>query len=98
LLAAARAFIDAFSGRIARGLRALPAPAFALHQIASPKSLYTGCMPALLFRCPTTTMLVQHWTDEEKDSEDDYEGVTCPACAGTHFVNGQGKVLGSDEE
>ena len=57
--------------------------------------VYTGWMPALLFRCPTTKMLVQHWTQDEKDSEDDYEGVTCPACTGTHFVNSQGKVLGS---
>ena len=55
-------------------------------------------MPALLFKCPTTKMLVQHWADDDEDSEEHYEGVTCPACTGTPFVNRKGKVLGSDEE
>ena len=31
-------------------------------------------------------------------SEDDYEEITCHACASVHFVNGKGKVLGGDGE
>ena len=54
-------------------------------------------MAALLFTCPITRMKVQHWLDDDEDvSEDDYEGVTCQACAGVHFVNRKGKVLGGD--
>jgi hypothetical protein len=56
-------------------------------------------MAALLFTCPITRMRVQHWLDDDEDaSEDDYEGVTCQACAGMHFVNRKGKVLGGDDE
>jgi hypothetical protein len=40
-------------------------------------------------------MRVQHWLDDDEDtSEDDYEGITCQACAGVHFLNRKGKVLG----
>jgi hypothetical protein len=54
-------------------------------------------MAALLFTCPITRMRVQHWLNDDKDaSEDDYEGITCQACAGVHFVNRKGKVLGGD--
>ena len=39
-------------------------------------------------------MRVQHRLDDDEDtSEDDYEGITCQACAGVHFVNRKGKVL-----
>jgi len=56
-------------------------------------------MAALLFTCPITRMRVQHWLDDDEDaSEDDYERVTCQACAGVHFVNRKGKVLGGDDE
>ena len=56
-------------------------------------------MATLLFTCPNTRMKVQHWLDEDEDaSEDDYEGVTCQACAGVHFVNRNGKVLGGGDE
>jgi len=52
-------------------------------------------MAALLFTCPITRMTVQHWLDDDEDaSEDDYEGVTCQACAGVHLVIWMGKVLG----
>jgi hypothetical protein len=55
-------------------------------------------MAALIFTCPITRMRVQHWlTDDEDASEDDYEEITCLACAGMHFVNRKGKVLGGDE-
>ena len=56
-------------------------------------------MAALLFTCPITRMKVQHWLDDDEDvPEDDYEGITCQACAGVHFVNPKGKVLGGDDE
>jgi hypothetical protein len=55
-------------------------------------------MTALLFTCPITRMRVQHWLNDDNDaSEDDYEGITCQACAGVHFVNRNGKVLGGDD-
>ena len=55
-------------------------------------------MAALLFTCPNTRMKVQHWLDDEYASEDDYVGITCHACAGVHFVNRKGKVLGGDDD
>ena len=56
-------------------------------------------MAALLFTCPNTRMEVQHWLDDDEDaSEDDYEGIACQACAGVHFVNRKGKVLGGDDD
>ena len=56
-------------------------------------------MAALLFTFPITRIKVQHWLDDDEDvSEDDYEGVTCQACAGVHFVNRKGKVLGGDDK
>jgi hypothetical protein len=56
-------------------------------------------MAALLFTCPITQMKVQHWLDDDEDaSEDDYEGITCQACAGVHFVNRKGRVSGSLDE
>jgi hypothetical protein len=52
-------------------------------------------MGAILFTCPTTQFKVQHWLDDDEDaSEDDYEGITCQACAGVHFVNRKGKGAG----
>jgi len=54
-------------------------------------------MGTFLFTCPVTQLKVQHWLDDDRDaSEDDYEGITCEACAGVHFVNRKGKVLGDD--
>jgi hypothetical protein len=50
------------------------------------------------FLGPTTRMMVQHWLDDDEDaSEEDYEDITCHACAGVHFVNRKGKVLGSGD-
>ena len=53
----------------------------------------------LVFRCPATGMKVQA-TFAAKDSEETdhrseiYETVSCPACAGTHFVDVKsGKML-----
>jgi hypothetical protein len=44
-------------------------------------------------------MVVQHWLDGgDEVTEDDYEGVDCPACAQVHFINRKtGKVLGSED-
>jgi hypothetical protein len=53
----------------------------------------------ILFTCPATKMLVQHWLGDDGDEarEDDYEGVDCSACAQVHFINRKtGKVLGSE--
>ena len=56
-------------------------------------------MAAMLFTCPNTLLKVQHWLDDDEyASEDDYVGITCHACAGVHFVNRKGKVLGGDGE
>jgi hypothetical protein len=56
-------------------------------------------MGAILFTCPTTQFKVQHWLEDDEDtSQDDYVGIPCEACAGIHFVNRNGKVLGRDEE
>ena len=51
---------------------------------------------ALIFTHPNTRMKVQHWLDDnEEASEDDFEGITCEACAGVHFVN---RHVGDDDE
>lgn len=70
--------------------------AIALDQIRAPgtNDIQTGSDPVHL-----SVDAVQHWLDDDEDvSSDDYEGVTCEACAGVHFVNRKGKVLGRDEE
>jgi hypothetical protein len=47
-------------------------------------------MAALLFTCPNTQMKAQHWLDDDEHaSEDDYEGITCHACAGVHSSTGR---------
>lgn len=59
---------------------------------------YIPFMGAILFTCPSTRFTVQHWLDDdERASDDDYEGITCPACARVHFLNRSGKVLGSND-
>jgi len=51
----------------------------------------------ILFTCPATNFRVQHWLDDGDDvSEEEHEGVACPACTKLHFINRKtGKVLGS---
>jgi integrase len=45
-------------------------------------------MAYFVFRCPTTSMNVQHWSDEDDDvPEHEYEGIICPACTRLHFLN-----------
>jgi len=57
-------------------------------------------MAAFIFTCPETSMLVQHWLDEEADlQENEYEGLICPACTKLHFFNRKtGKLFGQKEE
>jgi hypothetical protein len=57
-------------------------------------------MAAFIFTCPETSMLVQHWLDEDTDvQEHEYEGLICPACTKLHFFNRKtGKLFGQDEE
>jgi hypothetical protein len=41
-------------------------------------------------------MLVQHWLEDREDAtEDEQEGIDCPACSKLHFVSRKtAKVLG----
>jgi hypothetical protein len=56
-------------------------------------------MAPFLFTCPTTSMKVQHWSDQNDDvRENEYEGIICPACTRLHFLNRKnGKLLGQDD-
>ena len=43
-----------------------------------------------IYRCPTTGMNVQGWTDDDHPADGDdnrYQMVTCLACRRFHFVN-----------
>jgi uncharacterized protein YbaR (Trm112 family) len=58
-------------------------------------------MPTLLlFSCPITRMKVQHWLDSDEDtSANEYEAITCQACARIHLINRKtGKLLGQEDE
>jgi len=57
-------------------------------------------MARFVFRCPVTSMNVQHWLDDDDDApENEYEAITCKACARLHFLNLRtGKLLGQDDE
>jgi hypothetical protein len=57
-------------------------------------------MAAFIFICPETSMNVQHWlSDDPLTDENQYEAVTCPACAKLHFINRKTrKLFGQDEE
>jgi hypothetical protein len=56
-------------------------------------------MAHVVFTCPATSMKVQHSLGDDQDASDnEYEGVSCPACAKLHFVNRKtGKLLGEDK-
>jgi hypothetical protein len=52
-------------------------------------------MGNFLFTCPSTKLNVQHWWDEDDAAapDNEYEAVTCKACARLHFINrNTGKV------
>jgi hypothetical protein len=56
-------------------------------------------MAQILFTCPTVLMKVQHRLDEDDVPENEYEGITCPACTRLHFINRRtDRLLGHDEE
>ncbi len=58
-------------------------------------------METFVFRCPTTDLRVQYRLDNKADaaSEEEYEGISCPACAKLHFVNRKTrKLLGREHE
>jgi hypothetical protein len=52
------------------------------------------------FRCPTTGLRVQVWTNAaDGDADDLYEAVTCTACQRMHLINiKSGRVLGRPDE
>ena len=53
-------------------------------------------MANLILRCPETGLNVQHHLDEDEDApENEYEGITCLACAKLHLLNRKtGRLLG----
>jgi hypothetical protein len=56
-------------------------------------------MHVFLFTCPKTSMKVQHWLDDDQDSEEtEYEAMTCPACSHVHFINRKTRKLFGEEE
>jgi hypothetical protein len=57
-------------------------------------------MAHVVFKCPATGLNVQHWLDVDLQSADnEYEAITCPACAKVHFLNRKtGKLFGRESE
>jgi uncharacterized protein YbaR (Trm112 family) len=57
-------------------------------------------MPTLLFTCPITRMKVPALLDSDEDtSANEYEAITCKACARIHLINRKtGKLLGKQDE
>jgi hypothetical protein len=55
-------------------------------------------MAHFVFTCPATLMNVQHLlVDDQGAADNEYEGITCLACAMLHFVNRKtGKLLGQE--
>jgi hypothetical protein len=55
-------------------------------------------MAQIIFRCPYTSMNVQHWLADDSTSHDGtYEPVKCPACTRLHFIHrSTGKLLGEE--
>jgi hypothetical protein len=56
-------------------------------------------MAHFVFTCAATSMNVQHLLEDDQDVPDnEYEGITFPACTKVHFINRKtGKLLGQDE-
>lgn len=51
------------------------------------------------FVCPRTGSSVQHRTERVSERDDEYEGITCPACSRLHFLNLKtGKLLGEQRK
>ena len=70
----------------------------ALNQRLTSLNRHKLTMPDFVFNCPTTSMNVQYWLEDDDDAlENEYKGITCPACARLHFLNRKtGKLLGQD--
>jgi hypothetical protein len=53
----------------------------------------------IIFKCPQTSMDVQHWLADTADGEKEaYVSVVCLACKRLHFINSStGKLLGKTE-
>jgi hypothetical protein len=54
-------------------------------------------MKPMLYRCPKTGDVVQHFIADEPDAEDEhrYDAVECLACSSLHYINpATGKVMG----
>jgi hypothetical protein len=57
-------------------------------------------MATTLFKCPFTEFNVQYPLDDNDEDvpENEYEAVTCQACARLHLVNRRtGKLLGQED-
>jgi len=57
---------------------------------------YGSGMAHVVFTCPETSMMVQHWLDDDGHDvpENAYKVVPCPACARLHLINRKtGKLL-----
>jgi hypothetical protein len=57
-------------------------------------------MAAFVFNCPSTGFNVQHWVDDDMPiAENEYDVITCQACARVHLINRKtGKLLGQTEQ
>jgi hypothetical protein len=57
-------------------------------------------MVHFIFRCPATGLNVQHAVDDDQDvPNNEFEAITCPACARLHFVNRKtGRLLGHEDQ
>ena len=57
-------------------------------------------MPPFIFKCPSTGLNVQEWVDDEDGlSDNEFQGLICPACTRLHFLNRKtGKLLGEKED
>ena len=54
-------------------------PGFIEPSVSGPSYL---AMAHFVFTCPATSMNVQHLLEDDQDAPDnEYEGITCPACA-----------------
>jgi hypothetical protein len=71
----------------------------ALHHGVVSRGHHILTMAHFVFTCPATSMNVQYLLEDDQDAPDnEYEGITCPACAKLHFVNRKtGKLLGQDK-
>lgn len=58
-------------------------------------------MATFIYRCPTTSLLVQGWIadDPTENSTERFEALTCLVCTRVHLVDPQtGKVLGEGNQ